>query len=97
MAKFTFSKHSVERFFERFPGIHAKGLTSFQMRHDYLVANTKDFIEDKSWKNDTRRTVFLFEKYGDRQHRVFTFKKAYFVGLTTDEGDIFIVTCMTKF
>lgn len=76
MDAFTYTNHAVDRFKERFPHLQVKGQSPLVTFHRVFTGAKLD----RSFLNDTKRLVYMMEKYGD-------YDQNYYVN-----GDIVFVT-----
>lgn len=61
MTEFNYSKHAVERLKERFPHLLQPGMPPKVILHRLMSKATRE----RGFMNDTRRIVWMLEKYGD--------------------------------
>ena len=70
-----FTKHSQERFEERFPELLKKESSLIETMRDTLGKAT----HERGFMNDTRRLVWMLEKYGDFNYDYYLADKVVFV------------------
>lgn len=72
---FSYSKHAVERFVERFPEKLEAGVNPLVSVHRAFQGASLE----RGFMNDTRRLVYMMEKYGDFNFDYYIKDKIVFV------------------
>ncbi len=75
MDGFDYSRHAVERFSERFPELLEEGVSAKVSLHRSM----KGASHERGFLNDTRRLVWMLEKYGDFNFDYYLKDKIVFV------------------
>lgn len=84
---FDYSKHAVDRLKERFPNLLEANVHPKVVLHRLMSSATRE----RSFMNDTRRIVWMLEKYGDWNYDYYVNGDVVFV---TREG--MVVTLINR-
>lgn len=84
MSEFHYTKHAVERFVERFPERLEAGVPPKVSLHRALQGASLE----RGYMNDTRRIVWMMEKYGDFNFDYYLKEDMVFV---TRDGNVITV------